>query len=66
MIVLLLTALLIVLVIALLPGLASTILAILGSLRERQATTVVIASHDPLPRRGWPDRVLTMEDGTLA
>ena len=42
------------------------LLAILGSLRERQATTVVIASHDPLPRRGWPHRVLTMEDGTLA
>ena len=29
-------------------------------------TTVVIASHDPLPQRDWPGRRLTLEEGRLA
>jgi energy-coupling factor transport system ATP-binding protein len=42
------------------------LLDILGRLREEHGTTVVIASHDPLPLRGWPDRAVTVEGGTLA
>jgi len=42
------------------------LLGILARLNEKDGTTVVMASHDPLPDPGWPDRVLTLEDGTLA
>jgi energy-coupling factor transporter ATP-binding protein EcfA2 len=42
------------------------LLAILARLNEREGTTVVMASHDPLPDPGWPDRVLTLERGALA
>ena len=42
------------------------LLSILAALRERHATTVVIASHDPLPVRNWADRTLELEHGTLA
>jgi energy-coupling factor transport system ATP-binding protein len=42
------------------------LLAILARVNERESTTVFIASHDPLPVRGWADRVLALEDGSLA
>ena len=41
------------------------LLKILSSLREKYATTVMMASHDPVPDASWPDRVLTLEDGTI-
>jgi energy-coupling factor transporter ATP-binding protein EcfA2 len=41
-------------------------LGILARLNEKERTTVVMASHDPLPDPGWPDRVLTLERGALA
>jgi energy-coupling factor transport system ATP-binding protein len=42
------------------------LLAILARLNQKDGTTVVMASHDPLPDPGWPDRVLTLENGALA
>ncbi len=42
------------------------LLAILARLNERAGTTIVVASHDPLPDQSWPDRVLTLADGALA
>ena len=42
------------------------LLEILARFNERDGATVLIASHDPLPARGWPDRVLTLENGVLA
>jgi energy-coupling factor transporter ATP-binding protein EcfA2 len=39
------------------------LLRILAHLGERHGTTILIASHDPLPDLGWPDRVLTLSDG---
>ena len=42
------------------------LLEILARWNEKESTTVLIASHDPLPARGWPDRVLTLEGGALA
>jgi energy-coupling factor transport system ATP-binding protein len=48
------------------PGQRRRLLAILSSLGQKFATAVVMASHDRVPDRRWPDRVLTMENGTLA
>jgi energy-coupling factor transport system ATP-binding protein len=42
------------------------LLKILSSLREKRGTTVVMASHDLVLDPSWPDRVLTLENGTLA
>jgi energy-coupling factor transport system ATP-binding protein len=42
------------------------LLEILARLGERTATTVLIASHDPLPDLGWADRALTLEEGRIA
>ncbi len=42
------------------------LLKILVRLSEKETTTTVMASHDLVPARGWPDRVLTLENGTLA
>ncbi len=42
------------------------LLRILARLGERWGTTVVIASHDPLPDLGWADRTLTLAGGTIA
>ncbi len=42
------------------------LLEILSSLREKYGTTVVMASHDLVLDPSWPDRVLTLENGTLA
>jgi energy-coupling factor transporter ATP-binding protein EcfA2 len=39
------------------------LLRILANLGERNATTILVASHDPLPDLGWPDRALTLTDG---
>ena len=41
------------------------LLAILTGVRDRHGTTVLLASHDPLPNPAWADRVLTMEGGNL-
>ena len=40
-------------------------LSILTDIRDHYGTTVLIASHDPLPDPGWPDRALTMEGGAI-
>ncbi len=42
------------------------LLRILSSLRERYGTTVLMASHDLVLDPSWPDRMLTLENGTLA
>ncbi|NVN92029.1 MAG: energy-coupling factor ABC transporter ATP-binding protein [Desulfuromonadales bacterium] len=47
------------------PAQRGRLLWILSELGEQYGTTVVIASHDPLPEPGWPDRVLTIENGRL-
>ena len=41
------------------------ILDILSELRQRQKTTVIIASHDPLPDKQWADRSVVVEPGKL-
>ena len=41
------------------------LLKILADLRCMYATTVLIASHDPLPAPCWADRVISLENGTL-
>jgi energy-coupling factor transport system ATP-binding protein len=41
------------------------LLDILASLRANRGTSVVIASHDPLPDHGWADRIVSMEDGEI-
>ncbi len=41
------------------------LLRILAGLREKHGTTVLLASHDPVPDRSWPDRVLTIQNGTI-
>lgn len=41
------------------------LLQILARLREERGTTVVIASHDPLPDMEWADRVVVMENGRI-
>jgi energy-coupling factor transporter ATP-binding protein EcfA2 len=41
------------------------LLNILADLRERYSTTVLIASHDPLPDPDWADRIITLENGTI-
>lgn len=41
------------------------LLDILSKFRLKYGTTVIIASHDPLPDRGWSDRVLNMENGKI-
>jgi energy-coupling factor transport system ATP-binding protein len=43
----------------------SELLGILGGLGSRWVTTVIIASPDELPDKGWPDRLFTMEGGLL-
>jgi len=40
-------------------------LSILTDIRDHFGTTVLIASHDPLPDPAWPDRALTMEGGAI-
>jgi len=42
------------------------LLLILYKLPERFQTTVVIASHDPLPAAWWAQRTIVIEEGTLA
>ncbi len=41
------------------------LLKILAQLREERGTTIVIASHDPLPDMEWADRVITMQKGSI-
>jgi len=41
------------------------LLKILSRLREEKGTTIVIASHDPLPDPDWADRVITMQNGRI-
>jgi energy-coupling factor transporter ATP-binding protein EcfA2 len=41
------------------------ILEILSELRSRCGTAVVIVSHDALPDPHWPDRVITLEQGSI-
>jgi energy-coupling factor transport system ATP-binding protein len=41
------------------------LLKILADLRHKYGTTILIASHDPLPDPAWADRTLTMENGTI-
>ncbi len=41
------------------------LLKILAQLREERGTTIVIASHDPLPDMEWADRVITMQSGSI-
>jgi len=41
------------------------LLKILAQLREERGTTIVIASHDPLPDLEWADRVVVMENGQI-
>jgi energy-coupling factor transporter ATP-binding protein EcfA2 len=41
------------------------LLRVLENHRERHLCTVMIASHDPLPDPGWPDRTLSLEAGRL-
>lgn len=40
-------------------------LSILTDIREQYGTTVLIASHDPLPDPAWPDRALFVEGGAI-
>jgi energy-coupling factor transporter ATP-binding protein EcfA2 len=40
------------------------LLSILTELRSRFSTTVIIASHDPLPDPRWADRIINMEKGS--
>ncbi len=42
------------------------LLKILADLRGKYSTTVLIASHDPLPDPDWADRIITLETGTIA
>lgn len=39
------------------------LLKILARLREERGTSIVIASHDPLPDMEWADRIVVMENG---
>lgn len=41
------------------------LLKILTRLRDENATTIVIVSHDPLPDPGWADRIVTMQNGKI-
>lgn len=41
------------------------LLKILADLRDKYGTTVLIASHDPLPDPAWAERTLTMENGEI-
>jgi len=41
------------------------LLNILSSLRAERGSTIVIASHDPLPDPDWADRVICMEAGRI-
>jgi len=41
------------------------LLRVLENHRERHLCTVMIASHDPLPDPGWPDRTFSLEAGRL-
>jgi energy-coupling factor transport system ATP-binding protein len=47
------------------PGQRNRLLRILAELNGQHSTTILIASHDPLPEPGWADRVLTLENGKL-
>jgi energy-coupling factor transport system ATP-binding protein len=42
------------------------LLLILANLREKYATTILIASHDSLPDQSWPDCVIKIENGAVA
>ncbi len=42
------------------------LLGILAALRDRQGTTLILASHDPVVDPAWADRVVTLEEGRLA
>jgi ATPase components of various ABC-type transport systems, contain duplicated ATPase len=46
-------------------SLRKRILDILSELRQRQKTTVLIASHDRLPDKHWADRSVVVEQGKL-
>jgi len=41
------------------------LLKILAQLRQEKGTTIVIASHDPLPDPAWSDRIITMQNGRI-
>jgi energy-coupling factor transport system ATP-binding protein len=41
------------------------LLKILSLLREERGTSIVIASHDPLPDMEWADRIVFMENGRI-
>jgi energy-coupling factor transport system ATP-binding protein len=41
------------------------LLEILGKMPGQYGTTILIASHDELPDRGWADRTLTLKGGVL-
>jgi len=41
------------------------LLSILANLREKCGTTILIASHNPLPDQSWPDRVICLNNGTI-
>ena len=40
-------------------------LKILADLRDRYSTTILIASHDPLPDPRWADRIISLENGAI-
>jgi len=40
-------------------------LKILADLRGKYSTTVLIASHDPLPDPRWADRIISLENGAI-
>ncbi|MRR57925.1 MAG: ABC transporter ATP-binding protein [Deltaproteobacteria bacterium] len=41
------------------------LLKILAKLRDERGTSIVIASHDPLPDMNWADRIVVMENGRI-
>jgi energy-coupling factor transport system ATP-binding protein len=41
------------------------LLKILSSLRKERGSSIVIASHDPLPDPEWADRIIVMEGGRV-
>jgi energy-coupling factor transporter ATP-binding protein EcfA2 len=41
------------------------VLRTFAQLRERRGTTILIASHGPLPDSGFPDRTLILEEGRI-
>lgn len=41
-------------------------LGVLSEVSSLYNTTIVIASHDPLPQQGWAQRILKVENGKIA